>query len=390
MNNLSNVASFIGHKVQLETNYYMTMYNSAFLRQQDISIDFIDLDEAIRYQIRVADIDQDNLNLIINSFEEINITQNTTSRVVSPIHVIEKYDVDARGQKQTRYVVVNGYHRVKAAMEAKKMGMSHLDVIPAYVFNSSLTPEQIFELQVKANIETRLPQKPSTEADVIYQIQKVLDGSFKKENFDESWHKLFALNKLRSNQNKFQETLEQAIYDIFGKTTLGPKEIKNIVSRISSEKVVSRFKKYTKASDLTSDFEKWSKNQPNFNYNSNDDEIMVWKGTQFDYHILGRAIKAKEINEVGRIILLIHSTNLSDKSEMDLNNYRKNALKGANDLLELPSVDNSLIDEVFFAPQKRPGVQGSTIESGFWRVSGKKKTGAFIDDSKKMSNGWNK
>jgi hypothetical protein len=390
MNNLSNVASFIGHKVQLEKNEYVATYGNAFLRQQDISIDYIDLEEANKYQIRVADIDQDNLDLIINSFSEIDITEGTTSRVVNPIHVIERYETNARGQTQTRYVVVNGYHRVRAALNARETGMSLLDVVPAYIFNSHLTSEQIFALQVKANIESRLPQKPSTEADVIYQIQKVLDGTFKKSNFESSWHKLFGLKRFQSNEKRYQEVLEEAIYDIFGKTTLGPKEVKNIVKRISSEKVISRFKKYAKATDLTSAFEKWAQSQPNFTYDSNNDEIMVWKGTQFDYHVLGRAIRAKEVNRVGRIILLVHSTNLSDKSELDLNNYRKSALRGANDLLELPCVANDLIDEMFFAPQKRPGVQGSTLESGFWRISGKKKTGAFVDDSKQMSNGWNR
>lgn len=386
-NTLNNVASFIGHKVQIETNNYKSIYGSAFLRQQDISIDFIDLD-AEKYQIRVADIDQDNLDLIKNSFAEVDVKA-STSRVVNPIHVIERYEVDARGRQQTRYIIVNGYHRVKAALEARQGGMTHLDVIPAFIFSGSLTEEQIFTLQVKANVETRLPQKPSTEADVTYQIQKVLDGSFKKEHFDPSWHKLFDLKSLESNEKRYRETLEEAIYEIFGKTTLGPKEVNNIVKRISSKKVISRFKKYAKATDLTHDFREWSEGS-GFNYNPNVDELIVWKGTQFDYHVLGRAIKAKEINGVERVILVIHSSNLSDKSETDLNNFRSASLRGANELLELPSIPNGLVDEVFFAPQKRQGVNGSTLESGFWRVSGTKKTGAFVDDSKEMANGWNK
>jgi len=385
----NNLIHFGRIKPTAALSAYKSNYN-CFLRMQDISIDFIDdsSEQKNKYQIRQADSSEDNIEKIQKSFEVVTPQEGSSSKILEPIHVIQV--APDNSSEQTKYVVLNGFHRVAAARRSRKEGMSGLDVIPAYIFDGeTITEEEKFQIQVDANTASDLPKLTSSCSDIAFQINKVLDGTFKKGNMSKKWHGLFELEKHKGNKSVYEKKLEESIYEIFGHYTISSTDVKKIVKRISGDRVTTRLRKWSGAKEIIAEFEPWL-SKTNVNYNPNLDEIMVWTGTQFDYHVFGRAIYKKEVENVRKIFVLIHITNVSDKTEIDLNNMRQSAISGMNTMIELPSIRNDLIDEVYFAPQKRKGIQGSTTESGFWKLSGKKATGAFHSDSKKMSDGWKK
>ena len=386
---VNNLIHFGRLKAQATIKKYKSNYQ-CFLRTQDISIDFIDdsQEQKNKYQIRQADSSEDNIEKIQKSFDAVTPPKGSNSKILEPIHVIQI--VPDNPSEQTKYVVLNGFHRVEAARRSRKEGVKGLDVIPAIIFDGeTITEEEKFQIQVDANTASDLPKLISSCSDIVFQINKVLDGTFKKGNMSKKWHGLFDLKRHQGNKSVFEKKLEESIYEIFGHYTISSTDVRKIVKRISGDRVITRLRKWKGAKELIAEFEPWL-SKTNAGYNPNLDEIMVWTGTQFDYHVFGRAINKKEVENVRKIFVIVHITNVSDKTEIDINNMRQSAISGMNTMIELPSIRNDLIDEVYFAPQKRKGIQGSTTESGFWKLSGKKPTGAFLSDSKKMSNGWKK